>query len=67
MHFLVAPVLDLGYGFSGDGPVGLSVMVSGYVVLPWSNVVLVLGLVMLCRELREGRRHTRARAATASK
>jgi hypothetical protein len=50
LYFLVVPVLDLGYGISGDGPLGLTVMVSGYVVAAVVNVVLVLGLVTLCRD-----------------
>jgi hypothetical protein len=65
LYFLVVPVLDLGYGISGDGPPGLSVMVFGYVVAAVVNAVLVLGVVTLCRELRDGRR--RARTATAPK
>lgn len=66
LYFLVVPVLDLGYGVSDDGPLGLTVMVSGYVVATVVNVVLVMGLVTLCRELRDIRRRARARAATAS-
>lgn len=66
LYFLAVPVLDLGYGVSGDGPLGLTVMVSGYVVAAVVNVVLVLGLVTLCRELRDSRRRARARGTTAS-
>ena len=66
LYFLVVPVLDLGYGISGDGPLGLTVMVFGYVVAAVVNVVLVLGLMTLCRELREGRRRARARTSSAS-
>lgn len=66
LYFLVVPVLDLGYGISGDGPLGLTVMVSGYVVAAVVNVVLVLGLMTLCRELRESRRRARARTSSAS-
>lgn len=66
LYFLVVPVLALGYGISGAGPVGLTVMVSGYVLAAVVNVVLVLGLMTLCRELRDSRRRARARAASAS-
>lgn len=63
VYFLVVPVLGLGYGASADS-LGLVVLVGGYVVAALGNVVLVLGLIALCRELRDGRR--RARAAGAS-
>src|SRR5262245_44120544 len=66
LYFLVVPVLDLGIGASGDGALGLTVMVSGYVVAAVVNVLLVLGLVTLFRELRDSRRRARARAAGAS-
>jgi len=66
LYFLVVPVLDLGYGVSGDGALGLTVLVSGYVVAAVVNVALVLGLATLCRELRESRRRARTRAAGAS-
>ena len=66
LYFLVVPVLDLAYGISGDGPLGLTVMVSGYVLAAVANVVLVLGLMTLCRELRDSRRRARARVAKAS-
>jgi protein-S-isoprenylcysteine O-methyltransferase Ste14 len=66
LYFFVVPVLDLGYGVSGDGSLGLTVVASGYVVAAVVNVVLVLGLVTLCRELRDSRRRARGRAASAS-
>lgn len=61
-YFLVIPVLDLAYGISG--PLALTVMVLGYVVAAMVNVVLVLGLVTLCRELRDSRARTRAASAS---
>ncbi len=65
LYYLVVPLLA-ATGFPGDGPLGLTVMVSGYVVAAVVNVVLALGLVTLCRELRDSRRRARARAASAS-
>jgi hypothetical protein len=64
LYFLVLPVLGLAYGISG--PLGLTVMVAGYVLAAVVNVVLVLGLVTLCRELRDSRRRGRVRAANSS-
>jgi hypothetical protein len=66
LYYLVLPLLAAS-GFPGDGPPGLAVMVSGYVVAAAVNVVLVVGLATLCRELRDGRRRARARPATTSK
>jgi hypothetical protein len=66
LYYLVLPLLAAS-GFSGDGPAGLAVMVSGYVAAAAVNVVLVVGLATLCRELRDGRRRARARPATTSK
>ena len=64
-YYLVLPLLA-ATGFPGDGPLGLAVMVSGYVIAAAVNVVLVLGLITLSRELRHSRRRDRARAARAS-
>lgn len=50
LYYVVVPVLHLGFGISGDGPLGLTVMVSGYAVAAVVNVVLVLRLVTLFRE-----------------
>jgi protein-S-isoprenylcysteine O-methyltransferase Ste14 len=66
LYFLVVPVLDLGFGISGDGALGLTVLVSGYVVAAVVNVLLVMGLMTLIGELRDSRRRARARAAGAS-
>jgi hypothetical protein len=66
LYFLVVPMLDLGFGISGDGPLGLTVMVFGYVAAAVVNAVLVLGLVTVCRELRDSVRRARARAASAT-
>ena len=65
VYFLVVPALGLAYGASADS-LGLVVLVGGYVVAALGNVVLILGLMTLCRELRDSRRHARARAASAS-
>lgn len=41
LYYLVVPLLDAMIGISADGPLGLAVLVSGYVVAAGVNVVLV--------------------------
>lgn len=65
LYFLVLPALDLT-GLPMEGPVGLAIVVFGYGLAAVVNVVLVLGLMALCRELRDGRGRARARAAGLS-
>lgn len=63
LYFFVVVVLDLAYGLSGA--FGLTLMVSAYVAAAVVNVILVLGLVTLCRELRDSRGRSRAGASGA--
>lgn len=53
LYFLVLPLLA-ATGFAGDGPLGLAVMISGYVLAAVANVVLVLGVITLWRQFGGG-------------
>jgi len=65
LYFFAVPLLDLA-GFPVEGPFGPAVVVLGHVGAAMVNVVLVSGLMTLCRDLRDCRRSARARAGGAS-